>query len=133
MSKDDARKIYEQVYWRAVRADDLPRGLNALVFDIQVNSGQRGRRPQRALNTLANARLAIDNAVGPATLAALNDYLLRHTENLYRLMAEVSARRFIHWTELINWQSFKLGWSRRGQTVLIHAVRMAEKSTDVSS
>lgn len=126
LSVSDARRIYKALYWQPIRGDELPRGLNALVFDIQVNSGQGGRRLQAALNTLGRSGLVTDNAIGPRTLAAVHQYLARDPECLFRLMAEVSARRLLHWTSLRIWRTFRVGWSRRGARILIHATRMAD-------
>lgn len=120
-----ARKIYEVMYWRPIKGDELPKGLNALVFDIQVNSGQGGRRLQNALNALFKARLAADNAIGAKTLSAVLRAVNEDPENIYRIMTEISSQRSFHWQRLSTWNVFRRGWTRRGQRILIHATRMA--------
>ena len=128
LTVEDAKAIYRELYWMPVRADDLPRGLNALVFDVQVNSGQGGRRLQHALNAVARSGIAIDNVVGDQTVGAALSFVRRDGENIYRLLAEVSARRFLHWAGLAIWPTFRVGWARRGARVLVHATRMADGS-----
>lgn len=120
-----ARKIYEVMYWKPIRGDEIPAGLNALVFDIQVNSGQGGRRLQNALNALSLATLRTDNAIGDKTLIALNQAVVDDPRRLWAIMAEVASQRAWHWQSLATWPTFRRGWTRRGQRILIHATRMA--------
>ena len=67
--RPDARRrpspIYRRLYWDAVRADELPPGLDLAVFDLAVNSG-----PSRAVRMLqAVLGVEADGIVGPVTLA----------------------------------------------------------------
>ena len=119
-----ATKIYKKMYWDAVCGDQLPSGLDALVFDVQVNSGQGGRRLQRAMNRLFGSRLVVDNDIGRKTILVVNDAIDKDAENVYRIMVEVASRRLLHWTSLRIWATFKGGWARRGARVLVHATRI---------
>lgn len=121
---EHARKIYEQMYWRVIAGDDLPRGLNALVFDIEVNSGRGGITLQNALNSVHASKIAVDGAIGPKTLAVVK-YVCGDPRGLYGLLAEVGARRDWWWDRLSLNRTFGFGWNRRGSRVLVHAVRMA--------
>lgn len=38
-TRAEAEDVYEKTYWRAVGADNLPSGLDYLVFDFAVNAG----------------------------------------------------------------------------------------------
>jgi hypothetical protein len=38
-TRAEAEDVYEKVYWRAVKADNLPDGLDYVVFDFAVNAG----------------------------------------------------------------------------------------------
>ena len=80
-----ARYIYQKGYWDKLRLDDvhaLDVNVAYEVFDTAVNMGigTAGKLLQRALNALNNAEklykdIAVDGAVGPATIAALKAYL----------------------------------------------------------
>lgn len=127
MTVMEARKIYEVMYWN-VAGRHLPRGLNALVFDVQVNSGRGGVTLQRALNTvgpLGLRRIAVDGAIGPRTLAAAWRAVAA-PKGIFKLMDEVSARRAWWWANLAINLTFGLGWNRRGYRVHGHAYRMAD-------
>lgn len=47
LTRAEAASIYRRFYWNAVRADDLPGGLDLAVFDLAVNAG-----PTRAARLL---------------------------------------------------------------------------------
>lgn len=83
--RDEAAAIYRRIYWQrpnfAAVAKRAP-ALAAELFDTGANMGPAiaARFLQRALNALnRNARdypdLAVDGAIGPATLAALDAFL----------------------------------------------------------
>jgi lysozyme family protein len=59
-------EIYKEGYWDMVWGDELPKGLDAAVFDYAVNSGPD--RAARYLQRLVGA--AEDGKIGPKTLAA---------------------------------------------------------------
>ena len=67
LTQADAEAISRRDYWMAIRADDLPAGLDALLFDDAVNRGVGGaaRLLQRCLGVDA------DGSIGPLTLAAV--------------------------------------------------------------
>ncbi len=130
LSAKEADEIYRVMYWDVIHGDDLPTGLNALVFDIEVNSGQGGRRLQRALSVVYRGLgrpLTVDNQIGNATLSRVGMTLRKDPMNLYKIMEEVSTRRLLHWTGLRIWKTFKLGWARRGARILIHSVLMTKE------
>ena len=58
--------LYRERYWDVVRGDDLPAGLDLMVWDEGVNAGPAtaARFLQRAVNTTP------DGEIGPLTLAA---------------------------------------------------------------
>ena len=85
MLRGTAVKIYSARYWDKVRADDLfalSACVCAEVVDTSVNMGpgRAGKFLQRSLNVL-NKRgslyrdLAVDGAIGKATILALRAYL----------------------------------------------------------
>lgn len=66
ITKAQAEAIYRRDYWDAVRADDLPAGLDLVAFDAAVNSGvSRGAKwVQQAIGAQEDGR------IGPVSLAA---------------------------------------------------------------
>lgn len=83
--RDDAAAIYRRIYWQRPNLAALAKRTPALaaeLFDTGVNMGPAVgiRFLQRALNALnRNARdfpdIAVDGAIGPVTLAALDSFL----------------------------------------------------------
>ena len=39
LTRAEAEEIYDKVYWRAIRADDLQSGMDLFAFDFAVNAG----------------------------------------------------------------------------------------------
>lgn len=96
-------EIYRRQYWDAVRADDLPAGLDYAVFDAAVNSG-----PAQAAKWLQRAAgVADDGQVGALTLAAVA------ARDAAGLAAEVCDRRLAMLRTLRTWPVFGRGWGRR--------------------
>jgi len=100
--------IYHTQYWNAVRADELPRGVNLVVFDAAVNSGpyQAALWLQRALGVEA------DGHIGVNTLNAARE----HPDH-DALVAAICARRLGMLRNLTTWKTFGDGWSARVSNV----------------
>lgn len=75
LTRNEAAKIYEMLYWGPSGANQMPWPLCLLHFDAAVNHGLggAGKLIQRTVNRIKGPILAVDGAVGPATLAALKD------------------------------------------------------------
>ncbi len=100
----DARRIYEALYWRPIRGDELPLGLALIVFDAAVNQGVEDAR--RFLQVAIGVKL--DGQIGPKTIQAANTIPLR------KAIVEVAAWRMFDYMQLDRLQGrFGLGWSRR--------------------
>jgi lysozyme family protein len=104
LTREDALAVYEALYWRPVRGDELPLGVALMVFDAAVNQGVSD-----AIRFLQLAvRTAADGIFGPATLAAVDRAKPGATIN------EVAARRMYDYMQLDHLQdAFGLGWARR--------------------
>lgn len=100
-----AAEIYRRAYWAAVNGDDLPAGLDLLVFDMGVNAG-----PGTAIRLLQQVlEVEDDGVIGPKTLAALS------RRDPLDLVDSYSARRITYYRRLKTWTTFGLGWTRRTQ------------------
>ncbi len=103
LGQAEAAAIYRQRYWNAVRADDLPAGVDLAVFDAAVNAG-----PVRAVRWLQAALgVAVDGRIGPQTLAAA-----RRTDRA-DLIRAISSQRLGFLRRLATFSAFGRGWTRR--------------------
>lgn len=97
-------EIYRRQYWDAVRADDLPPGIDYVVFDGAVNSG-----PAQSLKWLQRALgVPADGAIGAVTLAAAAACADRAG-----LVDQICDRRLAMLKSLATFKIFGAGWSRR--------------------
>lgn len=110
-SKDELRnisdahlqEIYKKRYWDAVCGDDLPAGVDYVVFDMAVNSG-----PGRAAKMLqASVGATPDGAIGPKTLAIVK-------EQDADALIGIFQRKRQHFLEALpTFATFGKGWTRR--------------------
>jgi lysozyme family protein len=98
--------LYKKKYWDKVKGDDLPSGVDYVVFDAAVNSG-----PGRAAKWLqACVGVEQDGGIGPKTLAAVKAFK-------GDLIGDYNKRRLSFLTDLPHWGTFGKGWSRRVASV----------------
>lgn len=103
LPRDLAKRIYKDLYWDPVRAEELPEAVRYAVFDAAVNSG-----PRQAIRWLQRAVGANpDGIIGPQTLGLVRD---SNPEKLLRLFL---AQRLTFMSGLSNWPAFGRGWARR--------------------
>ena len=103
----DVTPIYKRKYWDKVQGDELPSGIDYLVFDTAINSG-----PGRAAKLLqACVGVEPDGGIGPKTLAAVRLF------NQNQLIADYSKRRLSFMMDVPAWPTFGKGWTRRVQEV----------------
>lgn len=120
MDKSECEDIYRSLYWNEIRGDDLPAGLDYVVFDGGVNSGnlQSIKWLQRALPALpANGRVS-DALLGNAAQCA-------DVSTLIKAVCE-ARREFLQ--NLSTFQYFGRGWIRRVDDVQATALAWAAGS-----
>ena len=112
--------IYRTQYWDAVRAGDLPPGVDLAVFDMAVNSG-----PSRAARTLQAALgVQVDGKIGPQTIQAAK---VVHPSGL---ISDYCDSRLAFLRSIAGWETFGRGWKTRVEDVRSVATKMAtEPST----
>lgn len=105
LAADERDAIYREGYWNQVRGNELPAGIDIVVFDGAVNSG-----PQQSIKWLQRALgvRRIDGVVGPATLAAIDAHM-DHDQ----LVKAICDRRLAFLQALKTWPTFGRGWSSR--------------------
>jgi lysozyme family protein len=101
LTREDAKAIYRQDYWQAVRADQLPPDLRLHLFDAAVNAGVR-----QAIQWLQRAcAVKVDGIMGPETLRA--------AASTSGVKERMIAERLEFYTGLSNFSVFGRGWIRR--------------------
>lgn len=123
--RDEAAAIYRRIYWdrpNFVAVAQRAPGLAAELFDTGVNMGTTvaARFVQRALNALnRNARdypdMAVDGAIGPVTLGALDAFLaLRGDSGQAVLLKAIEAQQGERYLALAEGrpanEAFLYGW-----------------------
>ena len=103
LTPNDVGPLYKRKYWDKVCGDDLPAGVDYVVFDAAINSG-----PGRAAKWLqACVGVEVDGGIGPKTLAAVRAFSPKH------LIEDYSKRRLSFMMDLPTWDTFGRGWARR--------------------
>lgn len=118
LSSAEVSAIYAETYWPAVCGDQLPAGVDLIVFDAGVNCG-RGRAAaflQTALGVTA------DGALGPQTLSAVAGVNDRPA-----LVARIRLARVAYYRSLNTFATFGTGWLNRLATVANTASAWASK------
>lgn len=100
----EAKAIYRKDYWKPVRGDSWPAGMDLVVYDASVNSGTR-RGPKWMQAALG---VAVDGKVGPKTIKAAKSH-----PNKVIVIQNACRRRLSFMQGLRTWRTFGRGWSRR--------------------
>jgi len=99
INDSEVASIYRNLYWDAIRGDDLPSGVDFAVFDYAVNSGV-----SKAAKTLqAVVGVTQDGQIGPQTIQAARDYVAMAVTN----------KRLAFMQSLSIWNVFGKGWAAR--------------------
>jgi lysozyme family protein len=118
MRVEEAKAIYREKYWGAIRCDELPAGVDYCLFDYAVNSGT-GRAPKVLQRVLG---VAVTGRVDDATLIAVR------RQDSGALIQAICDERMRFLQGLKTWPVFGKGWSKRVTEVRNAALVMAGKS-----
>lgn len=123
MTNAERDEIYRRQYWDVIRGDELPDGIDYVVFDGAVNSGpsQSVKWLQRALG------LTADGHLGESTLRAAND----HPDH-DALVNAICDRRLAFLKALRTWPTFGKGWGRRVAEVRRNGLALARGRLDLA-
>ena len=103
LTPSDVAPLYKRKYWDKVFGDDLPAGVDYVVFDAAINSGAG-----RAAKWLqACVGVEPDGGIGPKTLAAVQAF------DAKQLVEDYSKLRLSFLMDLPTWDTFGKGWGRR--------------------
>ena len=95
--------LYKAKYWDKIKGDELPNGVDYIVFDAAINSG-----PGRAAKWLQTVVGAVpDGAIGAGTLAKVAampaaDIVEKYQETRLQFLQSLQT-----------WDTFGKGWGRR--------------------
>jgi lysozyme family protein len=95
--------LYKAKYWDKIKGDELPNGVDYIVFDAAINSG-----PGRAAKWLQQTVGAVpDGAIGAGTLAKVAAMPAADIVEKY----QETRLQFLQ--SLPTWDTFGKGWGRR--------------------
>jgi lysozyme family protein len=114
LTLEEAKEIYRSRYWNVMRCEDLPQGVDLLVFDFGVNAGTG--RSARVLQDVLGVEQ--DGSIGPVTLNGLN------TCPPDKVIRDFSAKRLDFYRGLDDFTVFGAGWTNRTNSMLEAAQRM---------
>jgi lysozyme family protein len=110
----DVEPLYKKKYWDVVRADELPSGIDYMVFDMGVNAG-----PGRAIKLLQTAvGVPADGGFGPVTMAAVQ------AVDPVTLIERFSAEKVVFYRSLDSFTVYGTGWLNRVAAVKLKASSM---------
>jgi lysozyme family protein len=120
LTKERASGLYAMHFWNPLRLKDVKdQKLATLIFSMAVNMGPKKavRLLQAALNNLSECkgkpeRLAVDGALGPKTIAAVNGQLAEDVVGAFRKTAEGEYRRLAEANPSLYGDDLK-GWLKR--------------------
>jgi len=113
LNAETVAPFYKRKYWDVAHCDELPQGLDYLVFDFAVNAGAG-----RSIKTLQTAiGVTADGSLGPLSLSAINN-----------LEPKLLIERFTDAKEkfykALNNPTYEKGWLARTATVEKSALSM---------
>jgi len=121
ITDEQLQHIYKTGYWDKCHCDDLPNGMDYVVFDQAVNSG-----PGRSAKWLQGAiGVPVDGGIGPQTLAAVNGC------SPNRAVEDMCHERLGFMKRIKNgelWAVFGKGWQKRVDGVRAHGLALATGS-----
>jgi lysozyme family protein len=110
----DVEPLYKKKYWDVVRADELPSGIDYLVFDMGVNAG-----PGRSIKLLQTAvGTTPDGGLGPITMAAVQ------AADPVELIEKFSFWKEQFYRSLDSFPVYGVGWLNRVAAVKVKASSM---------
>ena len=133
MGKDDLRAItdeqlahiYKTGYWDKCQCDELPEGVDYVIFDQAVNSG-----PGRSVKWLQAAiGVTVDGGIGPQTIAATRQAAASQVVNDMCDERLAFMKRIKHGAL---WETFGRGWQARVDGVRAQGLSLAT-GTDTSA
>ena len=115
------QKIYRTDYWDAVSGDDLPSGVDLVVFDMAVNAGPR--QSTKLLQRIVG--VDDDGVMGPVSLKAVG------VLSRVKLLSDYAKARESYYRGLGHFDAFGRGWLSRVASTHEAAVTILETNDAV--
>jgi len=118
LTVSDVKPFYKQMYWDSIKCDDLPSGLDYVVFDFGINAGikKSAKFLQRAVGA------AEDGAIGPLTLALVKTIEVPLLINIFTELKENFYNSIVQKNPVQD--KFLKGWMNRVASVQTTAESM---------
>lgn len=115
ITDDQVTDIYRDGYWKTVRGDDLPAGVDLSVFDMAVNAG-----PDRSIRLLQDAtNVTVDGILGPISMQAITAI------DPAVLIGKLSRQQSFYYDGLLRFDTFGRGWITRTNQRRAAALQLA--------
>lgn len=114
LTPEMVKPLYHAQYWKRVKGDDLPSGVDLCVFDLSVNSGVY--RAATFLQRVLGAKE--DGIIGPKTLE------LAKAKDPVQLVKDYCKRRRMFIRGLSTYVTFGKGWENRINSVETDALAL---------
>jgi lysozyme family protein len=123
MTVEEAKRIYRTRYWDVQRCDELPAGVDYVIFDYGVNSGigRSGKVLRRLVKLSDRSSMISDDAI--AAVCAID---------AATVVTSICEERLRFLRSLRTWPVFGSGWNRRVADVKSTALAMAANATTYS-
>lgn len=116
LTESQARKIYTNDYYLKARCEQLPVGVDLVVFDMAVNAGVK--RAIQLLQTLVGCDA--DGIIGPNTLKAVREWN-------GDVITGYTVARINYYRKLKTWVHFGSGWAYRAAVTGHEAMNARKK------
>lgn len=114
LTPEKVEPLYKRKYWDACRCDELPTGVDYLVFDFAVNAGV-GRSAKTLQQSVG---VIVDGSIGPITVRAVN------MDNPKDIIEKFSNAKEVFYKSLPTFPVFGKGWLNRVAHVKENALVM---------
>ena len=113
LTPEKVTPFYKRKYWDVVRGDDLPNGLDYIMFDFAINAG-----PGRAIKLLqACVGEQVDGMLGPISMSTIK---AMPSKQLIERFSDAKTKYY----KGLNNPTYEHGWLARVDTVEISAMKM---------
>lgn len=117
LSKTEIALFYKEKYWKVLQCDDLPHGVDLIVFDFAISAG-----PYKAVIKLQQAvNCYLDGNMGPQTIEAVNSQNIRDVINKYKDL------RLSFYRNIPGYDAFGASWEDRTEDITNIAISYLPK------